>query len=45
MTQCERIIEARRLGIVLVDKKNKEANTIDIAVSGDSPVKEKARKT
>ena len=35
------MIEARRLDIVLVDKKNKEVKIIDIAVPGDSRVIEK----
>ena len=39
--QCDRFIEARRPDIVLVDKKNKEAKIIDIAVPGDSRVAEK----
>ena len=39
--QCDRTIEARRPDIVLVDKKNKEVIIIDIAVPGDSRVKEK----
>ena len=39
--QCDRVIETRRSDIVLVDKKNKEVKIIDIAVPGDSRVKEK----
>ena len=39
--QCDRVIEARRPDIVFVDKKNKEVKIIDIAVPGDSRVKEK----
>ena len=39
--QCDRMIEARRPDIVLVDKMNKEVRIIDIAVPGDSRVKEK----
>ena len=39
--QCDRFIEARRPDIVWVDKKNKEAKIIDIAVPGDSRVAEK----
>ena len=35
------MIEARRPDIVLVDKMNKEVKIIDIAVPGDSRVKEK----
>ena len=38
---CDRFIEARRPDIVWVDKKNKEAKIIDIAVPGDSGVAEK----
>ena len=41
MIQCDRMIEARRPDIVLVDKTNKEVKIIDIAVPGDSRVKEK----
>ena len=39
--QCDRTIEARRPDIALVDKKNKQVEIIDIAVPGDSRVKEK----
>ena len=39
--QCDRVIEARRPDIVLVDKRSKEVKIIDIAVPGDSRVKEK----
>ena len=39
--QCDRVIEARRPDIVLVDKRCKEVKIIDIAVPGDSRVKEK----
>ena len=39
--QCDRVIEARRPDIVLVDKRSKEVRIIDIAVPGDSRVKEK----
>ena len=38
--QCDRVIEARRPDIVLVDKRSKEVKIIDIAVPGDSRVKE-----
>ena len=38
---CDRMIEARRPDIVIVDKKNKETKIIDIAVPGDFRVKEK----
>ena len=41
MIQCDRMIEARRPDIALVNKKNKEIKIIDIAVPGDSRVKEK----
>ena len=36
-----RVIEGRRLNIVLEDKKSKEVQIIDNAVPGDSRVKEK----
>ena len=39
--QCDRMIEARRSDILLVDKKNKEVKIMEIAVPGDSRVKEK----
>ena len=39
--QCDRMIEARRQDIVLVDKMNKEVKIKDIAVPGYSRVKEK----
>ena len=39
--QCDRMIKARPPDIVLVDKMNKEIKIIDIAVPGDSRVKEK----
>ena len=39
--QCDRVIEARRPDIVLVDEKNNEVKIIDIAVPGDSRMKEK----
>ena len=35
------MIEARRPDIVLIDKGSKEVKTIDIAVPGDSRVKER----
>lgn len=41
--QFDRVIQARRQDIVVVDKESKEAKT-DFAVPGDSRVKEKRRK-
>jgi hypothetical protein len=38
---CDRLIEARRPDIVLINKRNKETMIIDIAVPGDFRVKEK----
>ena len=39
--QCDRIIEARRPDIVVLDKKEKEVKIIDIAIPGDCRVKDK----
>ena len=39
--RTDRVIEARRPDIVLIDKKNKETMIIDVAVPGDFRVKEK----
>ena len=39
--RTDRVIEARRPDIVLIDKKNKETLIIDVAVPGDFRVKEK----
>ena len=39
--QCDRMIEARRPDTVLIHKKNKEVKIIDIALPGDTRVKEK----
>ena len=41
MIQCDRLIQARRPDIVVVDKKKKEVKLIDIAIPGDSRVKDK----
>ena len=41
MIQCDRFIQARRPNIVVVDKKKKEVKLIDIAIPGDSRVKDK----
>ena len=37
----DRMIEARKPGIVLLDKRGKELKMIDITVPGDSRMKEK----
>ena len=39
--QVDRMIEARKPDIVLLDKRGKELKIIDIAVPGDSRMKEK----
>ena len=39
--QCDRKIEARRPGIVFVDKKEREVVIIDVAIQGDDRVKDK----
>ena len=39
--QCDRVIETRRSDIVFVGKRSKEVKIIDIAIPGDSRVKEK----
>ena len=39
--QCDNIIEARRLDIVLVDKREKKCSIIDIAVPTDVRCSEK----
>ena len=39
--RTDRVIEARRPDIVLIDKKNKEAFVVDVAIPGDFRVKDK----
>ena len=39
--QCDRIVEARRLDIVFVNKQAKEAMIVDVGVPGDGQVKDK----
>ena len=41
MIQCDKEIEARRPDIVVVDKQNREAKIIDVAIPGDVRVCEK----
>ena len=41
ISQCDRKIEARRLNIVFIDKKEREVVIIDLAISGDDRVKNK----
>ena len=41
MIQCDRLIQARRPDIFVVDKKKKEVKLIDIAIPGDSRLKDK----
>ena len=37
--QCDRLIEARKPDVVLIDKRAKEVKIIDIAIPGDKRVK------
>jgi hypothetical protein len=39
--QCDRVIEARRPDILVIEKKEKTAQIIDIAVPGDSRINNK----
>ena len=39
--QCDRKIEARRLDIVFIDKKEREVIIIDVPIPGDDRVKDK----
>ena len=39
MIQCDRLIEARKPDVVLIDKRTKEVKIIDIATPGDKRVK------
>ena len=39
MIQCDRLIEARKPDVVLIDKRTKEIKIIDIAIPGDKRVK------
>ena len=41
MIQCDRTIQARRPDIILVDKVNMEVKIIDIAIPGDSRIRDK----
>ena len=40
MIQCDRLIEARKPDVVLIDKRTKEVKIIDIAIPGDKRVKD-----
>ena len=40
-TQCDRKIEARRPGILFIDKKEREVVIIDVAIVGDDRAKDK----
>ena len=39
--QCDNVIEARRLDLILVDKKAKSCVIIDVAIPGDCRIREK----
>ena len=39
--QCDRLIEARKPDVVLIDKRTKEVKLIDIAIPGSKRVKDK----
>ena len=39
--QCDRMVEARRPDIIFVDEQAKEAKIIDVAIPGDTRVKDK----
>ena len=39
--QCDRLIEARKPDVVLIDKRTKEVKLIDIAIPGNKRVKDK----
>ena len=39
--QCDNVIEARRLDLILVDKKAKSCVIIDVAIPGDCRIHEK----
>ena len=41
MIQCDRLIEARKPDVVLIDKRTKGVKIIDIAIPGDKRVKDK----
>ena len=41
MIQCDRLIEARKPDVVLIDKRTKDVKIIDIAILGDKRVKDK----
>ena len=39
--QCDRLIEARKLDVVLIDKRTQEVKIIAIAIPGDKRVEDK----
>ena len=39
--QCHRMVEARRLDIIFIDKQAMEAKIMEIAIPGDAQVKDK----
>ena len=41
MIQCDRMIEARKPDVVLIEKRTKDVRIIDIAIPGDKRVKDK----
>ena len=41
MVQCDRVIQARRPDIIVVDKKQKEVRIIGIAIPSDSRIKDR----
>ena len=41
MIQCDRMIEARKPDVVLLEKRTKDVRIIDIAIPGDKRVKDK----
>ena len=41
MIQCDRLIEARKTDVLLIDKRTKEVKIINIAIPGDKRVKDK----
>ena len=39
--QCDRVIEARKPDVVLIEKRTKDVKIIDIAITGDKRVMDK----
>ena len=44
MIQCDRLIEARKPDVVLIEQRKKEVDITDIAIPGDKRVKKKTWK-